>query len=662
MNNVSPLVVPGADSDENVYALLRYARTRFAGLQHARLGRIVGDELHLEGRTVSLQRTMGGSEAFTVSLSLGEGVCFLQLLSGQPAGPGPALWPGSSAYEIDIVDRAGTLRATTIRVFAPDLEAVAEGVLAYSSRDLFFAPEEVVARAPRNLDDILRRILAEFDGVLYGYSTTLAPQLIGKNVLRLLEAEDPNPAETFQLLERLRLLNRLDQLISLIPHTSGLGPFLRLKQVDWEYVYANARVHINDFGSFGGGLVFGGFETHYEGLRVFALLLGEGGAEILDFFLPGEKGAFHKEIDRELIAMYRAMTQFFTSPLSTLLSAASETYRAWGDAMWNLDFFEAGRIFGNLIATLDMLFAGVTALPALVEALAKAPAFIVRLTVAAVVRMGVELKELAEFMQSFAPRGLQFQTATGVRMWAIPNAGQLAVAHAGTAGLLSMDEATNALWRAGYALKRAGAAPPPLTDPAESARDTFKKIYEELYEELKRKGLKPEGRRKVIRPDKAKYPTVEIRPNGDVVGRHDQLLEYLRDVGATGRHSSLNVTIEAHHLLEKGLMKSFGITTEEGIAIAVEASEHEKFTSMVPAELGATRGDPIFYDIDDLYRAHRNVYANAGHLEWVADLRDFLRANRDRLLKLYETGRVPGAKLADFPKRLARVRKFLLRL
>jgi hypothetical protein len=38
---------------------------------------------------------------------------------------------------------------------------------------------------------------------------------------------------------------------------------------------------------------------------------------------------------------------------------------------------------------------------------------------------------------------------------------------------------------------------------------------------------------------------------------------------------------------------------------------------------------------------------------------EFLRENKDRLLQVYEGGRVPGAKLPDYPARLARVKKFL---
>ncbi len=192
----------------------------------------------------------------------------------------------------------------------------------------------------------------------------------------------------------------------------------------------------------------------------------------------------------------------------------------------------------------------------------------------------------------------------------------------------------------------------PQPDPsAKTARD----VYTDVYQGLKKSGLKPSGRNRAIQPDPSRYPSVEIWPNGDVWGTYADVLKYAQESGLTAVRKGSASTIEAHHLTEKHSMQYFGISDDEGLSIALEASDHTKFTS----ELPRIRTRELFYDIDEVFKAHAEMYEAMGHPEWVPQLRKFLRAHKDTILGVYKQKLVPGAHLSDYPQRLRRVTRFL---
>jgi hypothetical protein len=88
--------------------------------------------------------------------------------------------------------------------------------------------------------------------------------------------------------------------------------------------------------------------------------------------------------------------------------------------------------------------------------------------------------------------------------------------------------------------------------------------------------------------------------------------------------------------------------------VALEASDHAHFSAEVPSICRKN-----VYDIDGVYRAHEQVYQEAGHPEWVNEMRVFLRENRDKIAKKYENGSIPGAGASDFVERKARALEFL---
>jgi len=191
----------------------------------------------------------------------------------------------------------------------------------------------------------------------------------------------------------------------------------------------------------------------------------------------------------------------------------------------------------------------------------------------------------------------------------------------------------------------------PKPDPsAETARDVFTGVYQGL----KKGGYKPTGRNRSIRPDPSRYPSVEIMPNGDVWGTYADVLKYAQESGLTAVRKGDMSTIEAHHVIEKNSMRDFGISDDEGLSIALEASDHSKFTT----ELPRIRKRDLFYDIDEVFKAHAEMYETMGHPEWIPQLKKFLLAHQARIMGVYNQKLVPGAHLPDYPQRLRRIIRF----
>ena len=188
----------------------------------------------------------------------------------------------------------------------------------------------------------------------------------------------------------------------------------------------------------------------------------------------------------------------------------------------------------------------------------------------------------------------------------------------------------------------------------------------QLYDQLERAGWHPSGGASAIWPDQNRYPSVEIRPNGDILGSYGDLKRYLNAAELSGQRRVVKTptieiqktTFEAHHLVEDRLAELFKISEKEGRAIALEAHEHAWFSAELPRLLSKE----TFFDIDIVYEAHAEMYRDAGRAEWITEIRHFLRTRKDHLINLYERGAVPGASAPDFNMRKQRVLSFLWNL
>jgi hypothetical protein len=218
-------------------------------------------------------------------------------------------------------------------------------------------------------------------------------------------------------------------------------------------------------------------------------------------------------------------------------------------------------------------------------------------------------------------------------------------------------------WLGAAKLARSGVPPKPgggvmrlLARGGRAARGTAREAGRRIYRQLARAGHSTEGSARVIRPSRKSYPTVEVRPNGDVFGNWDDLNRYLADAGLTGSRKGGATTLEAHHLVEDRLVKPYGISHGEGWCVALEAVEHAEISRELPRWLPQ---NVSVYDIDHIVLASERMYRDLGYSEFVPHVRAFVRQHRQTIRGLYTQRRVPGASQPDFNARLRRVLKFV---
>lgn len=153
------------------------------------------------------------------------------------------------------------------------------------------------------------------------------------------------------------------------------------------------------------------------------------------------------------------------------------------------------------------------------------------------------------------------------------------------------------------------------------------------------------------RIDLTAYPNLEFLPDGEIFGPYAELRRFLTDRSLAGTRAEGQITFEAHHLLEDRMMAHFDISHEEGLAVAIEATEH---MGEVHGELGidfhlprSQPDQPIAYDIWDVVDGHINAYDELGLTAWSIRVRQYVSANHERILAAYQDGTVAWATTED---------------
>lgn len=139
-------------------------------------------------------------------------------------------------------------------------------------------------------------------------------------------------------------------------------------------------------------------------------------------------------------------------------------------------------------------------------------------------------------------------------------------------------------------------------------------------------------------------PNVLIMPNGDAFGSYDELGDALKEWRLKANRNSDLIGIEAHHLLMNSQMESFGFSQEELICVAIDSDEH---MNLIHGDNeGSSIGLNAYFpsggksDIWDVVESHIEVYKKNGRHEWVGVIKDYVRANGDRIISAYESGLV----------------------
>ncbi len=260
--------------------------------------------------------------------------------------------------------------------------------------------------------ELARRVAAILDEASRGLAALGGSGSEVGAALSWLEREDLSPAEVMEVLAHLRRSGHLARFLNRVSHRD-LRRFLREKQIPWHFVLTYWEPSFNDSGNFFAGFVIGAGESITDLLRLLLAIVGSPFSQEL----AAERDKFWESVKFLLSAEFRGVVrQFVASPADVAKLGLERFGREVEERLWNLEFFEAGRILGNATATLLTLVAAFRKLPAVLRAIHKIVTEVAELTLAQVERLGASLKKLEEFLTSPAlqmvtPEGLIFAKA-----------------------------------------------------------------------------------------------------------------------------------------------------------------------------------------------------------------------------------------------------------
>lgn len=384
------LRVRGTDSPERVTDLLEGVRRDVPAFAGAVLGRIDGNALRIGDRSYALSAARPLAEMETVGTQLRGGAVYLAPVDRRQLGI--AGLAAGSAYRVYLVDAALELHDTGMLVFAEGL-ADTDGILGYVGHTLRFADTALQGRRPRDTAALADAVILCIDNL----PVTLAPLQTVMAILTHLEPEELTSEETMDILRIVDRAGRLTQLVSLI-QIPRFRAFLRSKDVPWEYIYDHWEPGLNDSGQLWAGFVFGAAENAYEAVRFFYVVVG---------------GLVSDQLAKEGREMGTAIKKFFDDPVVNATKGIEKAYADIKEALWNLEFFDAGRMLGNATVTILLLLEGLASLPKLLRGLGQITIRLARLAVREVLALGVRIDELGAFMR--APK-FTFATDVGVTL------------------------------------------------------------------------------------------------------------------------------------------------------------------------------------------------------------------------------------------------------
>ena len=233
-----------------------------------------------------------------------------------------------------------------------------------------------------SIDALTRNVVAILDeleggllGALGGSSPTVGA------ILSWLERESLTPTEMMDLLQRLRAHGRLGQFLNLVSHRD-MRRFLREREVPWQFILQNWEPDADDSGVFFGGFIVGAGENVYDAVRFVAVIVGS---------------PFSEELARERDQFWEAIKLFLSSPLLLIEQGIEQLLKAVEERLWNLEFFEAGRILGNVTVVLLTLPSALRKLPDLARKVTAIVAKLARLTLREIQALGVSVEKLLDF-------------------------------------------------------------------------------------------------------------------------------------------------------------------------------------------------------------------------------------------------------------------------
>lgn len=213
-------------------------------------------------------------------------------------------------------------------------------------------------------------------------------------ILSWLERDDLTPAEVMDVLGRLRPTGHLPRLLNLVSHRK-LRRFLREKQVPWQFVLQNWEPSFNDTGTFFAGFAVGAAESLTDLLRLVVAIVGAPFSQQL----AEERDRFWESVRFLLSPEFAGLVaQFVDSPVALAKLALGRYASEVEQRLWNLEFFEAGRLLGFTLAAVLSVAGGLKKLPAVLRRIAQIAREAAELTIAQIRRLGVSLQQLRQLL------------------------------------------------------------------------------------------------------------------------------------------------------------------------------------------------------------------------------------------------------------------------
>jgi hypothetical protein len=371
------LLVTPPETADRVNRFLTAVARRLPDLGNLDHGQLRGNVLTTAGGSFTVHTGTQLAEGDTVSGRLGPGVFHLRPIRRD--GLGVAALTEGGSYAVERIGALGGRTPTGVRVVTRDLPPALDGLLVYAPRTMYMPEAVVSGRPPADVDALVRLVVVHMDTA----GSVLNPSITAYLILATLGPQRLSPEETMALLARLGDDGRLGEFLNLV-RLPRFRQYLRDQGVDWSHIYANWEPSVNDSGLFFAGFLFGAGESATDAIRLVAVLIG---------------GRFSEELARERAALFDGVRRLVEHPVISAAEGAQQLVKAIEDALWDLDFFGAGRILGNLTVVLLTLPTAIRALPRAARSLALASVRLATLTLAAVRRLGVSLRSLAEFLR-----------------------------------------------------------------------------------------------------------------------------------------------------------------------------------------------------------------------------------------------------------------------
>lgn len=471
------LRLPGnqQETDENIFRLVASLKQRNPRLQSITSGRIKGNILSFGGKQFALDGISGISKGSTISGTLGAGVFLFKPLPKKSVSAISLLM--GDPYEVWLINSSGKQQRTNIQLTILNLGVISEGIFIYSPRILYAGSFKIVARRPAaNLKPLIQRISTELDWRVLG--SPINPSIMAINIMAAIDDAKLSKKEFNSLIKQLKEKGLLGRFFNLV-HIPQFRKYLRTNCLTWNYIFSNWEPNFNDTARLLAGYVSGVGQNIYEAAKLVYIMVG---------------AIFSEELAKQRQQFVDAIRKFFSHPWTNTIKGIKKLYKLFKDALWKLDFFEAGRILGNVVIVVLTLPSAIKALPKAAKFLAKSATHLAKLTVAQLRRLGITANELRQFLlqpsrQLVTPKGITLM-ASGDNIGVFSLTGKAL----GRISQQYIDDVINKLddLKQGKQSKKPAKVPhvnPSLAD--------IRKVVREALEELQKMKVKPKSRHEI---------------------------------------------------------------------------------------------------------------------------------------------------------------------